>query len=310
MNLLHERKLFQRGALFFAGLVLLCVQVMQSPPSLAQTRQQKQTKPNERGLSASEARWEEHDIIERAVASICEERVRDPQGSVPIDQMAAQHALSLTDPKVVAGRKRAQRLLPVAKRLVPSALSRLAADYNLEALNLNWIYARVKAVNVIKLEVEAHDNAYWRPSEPDAIIFGTIFLAGIRSDEAMITVLAHELTHAVNGTDQSLQPLFRRVEARASTMGKLPIRGSMAAELTCEAVGLQAMRIHTGNALGKGTTRRLARAVGKNCVQRDLADATHLSPRETLRVLLALEPELAMAITVKEEKKRPSKSRN
>lgn len=204
---------------------------------------------------------------------------------------------------------RAERLLPLAKRLVPAALSRLAADYNLEPLNLNWISARVKIVNVIKLEMEAYDNAYWRPTEPNAIIFGTVFLAGIRSDEAMITVLAHELTHAVNGPDQSLRPLFARIEARASRIRNLQIQENMALELTCEAVGLQAMRTHTGRSLGKGTTRRLARAVGKNCVQRDLADATHLSPRETLRALLALEPELAMAITTAEEKRFP-KSRN
>lgn len=310
MTLLQGRKFSRRCVGMFAGLIFLCAQVMQSPHSSAQNRERKQTKPAERELLTGETRWEEHDIIERAVASICEERGRDPQGSIPIDQMAAQRTLPLNDPKVVAGRKRAERLLPVAKRLVPFALSRLAADYNLEALSLNWIHARVKAVNAIKPDVEAHDNAYWRPSEPHAIVFGTIFLAGIRSDEAMITVLTHELTHAVNGTDQSLQPLFARVEAKASRVGNTSIRGSMAVELTCEAVGLQAMRAHTGSALGKGTTRRLARAVGKNCVQRDLADATHLSPRETLRVLLALEPELAMAITMAEEKTRPQKNRN
>lgn len=302
--------MFQRGAVIFVGLILVYAQAVQSPHSSAQIRERKQTKPSERGLSADEPRWEEQDIIERAVASICEDRSRDPQGSTPIDQMAAQRMLPLTDNKVVAGRKRAERLLPVAKMLVPSALSRLAADYNLEPFSLNWIYARVKEVKVIKPEVEARDNSYWRPDDPNAIIFGTNFLAGIKSDEAMITVLAHELTHAVNGADQSLQPLFARVEARASRVGNLSIGGSMAAELTCEAVGLRAMRAQTGRALGKGTTRPLARAVGKNCVQKDLADANHLSPRETLRVLLALEPELAMAVTVGEDKRRSPRSRN
>jgi hypothetical protein len=221
--------------------------------------------------------------------------------------MAAQSALPLTDARVIDGKKRAERLLPVAKKLVPSTLSRLAADYNLEPLSLSWIRARVQAVNTIKPEVEAHDNSYWRPSEPNAIIFGTIFLAGIRSDEAMITVLAHELTHAINGTDQSLQPLFARLGARASEIGMLPIQGNVAVELTCEAVGLQVMRAHIGKALGKGTAKHLARAVGKNCVQRDLADANHLSPRETMQVLLALEPGLIKALAVAEEKKRPKK---
>lgn len=309
MSLLPKRK-STLSIVILGGLIALCIQMMQLTHSLAQTREIQQSKSRERGqVNADDARWHEHDIIERAVASICEDRRRDPQGSIPIDQMAVQPALPLTNPKVIEGKKRAERLLPLARKLVPSALSSLAAEYNLEPFNLNWIQARVKTVNVIKPEVEAYDNAYWRPSEGNAIVFGTIFLAGIRSDEAMVTVLAHELTHAVNGTDQSLQPLFERIKARASRIRNLSIQENMAVELTCEAVGLQAMQTHTGKGLGKGTTRRLARAVGKNCVQRDLADATHLSPRETLRALLALEPELAMAITVAEGK-RPAKNRN
>lgn len=310
MTSLQKSKLFIFSVIILGGLIALCVAVAPLPLGRAQNRDRQQTKANEaRQPNADDARWQEHDIIERAVASICEDRSRDPQGSIPIDQMAAQSALPLTNQKVIEGRKRAERLLPVAKKLVPSALSHLAADYNLEPLNINWIYSRVKAVNIIKPEMDAYDNAYWRPSEPNAIIFGTIFLAGIRSDEAMITVLVHELTHAVNGTDQSLQPLFSRVESRVSRLQNLSIQESMAVELTCEAVGLQAMRSHTGKALDKRTTRPLARAVGKNCVQRDLADATHLSPRNTLRALLTLEPELAIAITGAEEKRSP-KSRN
>lgn len=306
MTPLQQNKLSTFSMIILGGLVALCIHVVPLPFGSAQTRDRRQTKANEgRQPKADDARWQEHDIIERAVASICEDRSRDPQGSIPIDQMAAQQALPLTNQKVIDGRKRAERLLPVAKKLVPAALSRLAADYNLEPLNLDWIYSRVKTVNVIKPEMDAYDNAYWRPSEPNAIVFGTIFLAGIRSDEAMITVLAHELTHAVNGTDQSLQPLFNRIDSRVSRLRNLSIQESMAVELTCEAVGLQAMRSHTGRALDKRTTRRLARAVGKNCVQTDLADATHLSPRNTLRALLALEPELAMAITGAEEKRSP-----
>jgi hypothetical protein len=309
MSLLRRRKLSRRAVAVFAGVLLLCVPQLRAPNSSAQTRNRHQERQGASSAPAAGPRWEEHDVIERAAASICEERLRDRQGSVPIDQMAAQRPLPLTNPSVTAGRKRAERLLPVARRLVPSALSRLAADYNLEAVNLNWINERVKTVSVIKAEVEAHDNAYWRPSDPNAIIFGTNFLAGVRSDEAMITVLAHELTHAVDGTDRSLQPLFTRVEARASKVSRLRINERIAAELTCEAVGLQAMRAHTGKASRKVEVKRLARAMGKNCVRLDLADANHLSPRETLRVLLALEPELAMAVTVTEGKSRQPKSR-
>jgi hypothetical protein len=310
MKLFKRVELSHRSILLCAGTALLIAQGIDTPAGSAQVNARYPDGAHEIRVSAGESDIEARDSIERAVTSICEERVRDPKGSIPIDQMAVQPPRPLSDPLVIAGKKRAERLLPAAKRLVPSVLGRLAAHYNLEALSHNWILARVKAVNTIKPEIEAHDNAYWRPNEPNVIILGTVFLAGIRSDEAMITVLAHELTHAVNGTDQALRPLFARVETRASQIGNLSIQGEQAVELTCETVGLQTMHAHTGKAAGKGTTRRLARAVGKNCVQRDIADDSHLSPRQTLRVLLALEPGVTKVIAMAREKRHPRKVRD
>lgn len=301
MTLLKRDVLLRRCAVVLTVVLLLCAQSAASTHGNAQTRKRKRTAVKEKQVPARKAELGDDALVGRAVALICQERARDPQGSTPIDQMAAQRALPLTDRRVAAGRKRAERLLPAAKRLVPTMLSRLAAAYELEALSHSWINARVRAVNIIKPDEGALDNAYWRPGESDTITFGTIFLAGIQSDEAMITVLAHELTHAVNGSDEALHPLFMRVGARASQVSKAPIRESVAAELTCEAVGLQVVR-----ALSKGTIRPLARAVGKNCVQTDLADATHLSPRETMRVLLALDPALLRAVG--QEAKRPRRS--
>lgn len=303
MTLLNKSGLLRRCIAIFTVVLLLCAQPVASSHDRTQTRRRKRVAVKEKRPPAEKTDFGEGALIDRAITLICEERVRDPLGSIPIDQMAAQHALPLTDSRVIAGRKRAERLLPAAKRLVPIILGRLAAAYNLEALSHDWINTRVRAVNTIKPDEGALDNSYWRPNEPNAITFGTIFLAGLRSDEAMIAVLAHELTHAVNGSDEALQPLFARVGGRASQVEKVSIRESMAAELTCEAVGIQVMR-----ALSKGTIRPLARAVGKNCVQTDLADATHLSPRETMRVLLALDPVLLRTITVAQGAKRPRRS--
>lgn len=274
--------------------LVLSPQFMPLLSSSASIRGEQQQPSKGRGTPA-----EEDNLIDRAVALICNERERDPQGSITIDQMARQPDLPITNPRVAASKKRAERLLPKAKRLVPSALNRIAAAYGLEPLSLNWIIARVKAVTSVKIDVEAHDNAAWRPSEPNSIIFGTVFLAGIRSDEAMITVLAHELTHAINGTDEGLQPLLLRVEARASTLLNRPVRSDAAAELLCDLVGIRAMRDQTGSGPSRGgITRRLSRALGKDCVRVNLTDETHLPPRETLRILVALQPELASAIAL------------
>ncbi len=236
------------------------------------------------------------DSVERAMNSICTQRGRDPQATVPIDEMATQQVLPLTHPQVIAARKRAESLLPVAKRLVPFALSHIAAMNDLKPLSLRWIITRVQAVKTIKTEVEERDNSAWRSSEPDAIVFGTIFLAGLRSDEAIIAVLAHELTHAVNGTDQALQPVFTHIGTKAARIGS-PVSVSAAAELTCELVGIEVLRDYVSQTSKSGpTAQRLIRAFEKDCVRKDLADENHLSPRQTMRLLLKLEPDVSTAI--------------
>jgi hypothetical protein len=310
MTPLKKSGLLRHSTIIFIGIILLCVQFMEMPRSSAQTRKRRRaTASVKKAPTVREAL--KPDMVERAITTICQERIRDPQGSIPIDVMASQPPLPLDDPRVVEGRRRAERLLPVAKRLVPIALSRLAASYDLEPLSLNWIVSRANTVGTINAEVEAHDNAAWRPNEPRAITFGTIFLAGLRSDEAMITVLAHELTHAVNGTDQALQPLLSRIGAKASQMRGSPVEGEIAVELASEMVGIQVLREYTGRSSKGGVMRRhLARALGKDCVRLDLADAHHLSPRETMRILLRLDPTLTSALAGGGDgKKRPRKRR-
>ena len=235
----------------------------------------------------------ELESIDTAISNICEERSLDRQGTIPIDEMAMQHALPFSDPRVIAGKERAQRLLPVARRLVPATLARLAFAYQSPAINRDRITARLSLVDTIKLDIEQRDNAIVRPSEPHAIIFGTIFLAGLRSDEAMIAVLSHELTHVADGPDHLLNGLFDRVALRASQLSGWQIEEEPAMELTCELVGVHVMQTYSsGGSSGESKSRRLARAFGKDCVRHDLADEAHLSPRQTLRMLLLLEPSL------------------
>ncbi|HKC65426.1 MAG TPA: hypothetical protein VKB86_17425 [Pyrinomonadaceae bacterium] len=236
---------------------------------------------------------ESQDIVERAIGAVCQERERDPLGSVPIDVMQAKPSLPLSHPDAIAGLKRAERLLPAAKELVVAALRDLSNEYNIEDLRIRSAFLRVMAVDKIEPDVELRDNASVMLSTPHTVYFGTIFLAGLQSDEGMISVIAHELTHIADGKEDSLHPLFRLVARRASTLTGMHIAGRRPEELTCDLVGAMVARAYITRTPGRETlARRLARAIEHNCVEEDGTDEAHLSPRNTMRALLALDPTL------------------
>jgi hypothetical protein len=242
--------------------------------------------------------------VERAIGTACAERIRDPLGSTPIDEMQARPSLSVNHPDAVAGARRAERLLPVTKRLVANAIVQLAKDYDLYGTaaaraRINLATSRVQAVKRVRPDVDARDNASVVLREPRVIEFGTIFLAGLKSDEAMVSVLAHELTHVASGQSDSLRPLFRAIARRASTRTGLRIQGQRAEELSCDMVGVTAARaLIREEASWEPPQRRLARAVEHNCVDDDSSDEDHLSPRNTIRALFALDLDLARELLV------------
>jgi len=233
-------------------------------------------------------------LVERAVGIACAERMRDPLASVPIDVMQARPSLNVTHPDAQAGAKRAERLLPLAKQLVGRVLLKLARDYGVSATpsgtaRVSAAVARVQAVRRIKPDVDARDNASVLLREPHTIEFGTIFLASLRSDEGMISVLGHELTHIADGQADSLRPLFRAVALRAAARAGLRVSGQRAEELTCDLVGMMTAREFIDeNASWEPLTRRLARAIEHNCVDDDASDDEHLSPRNTIRAVFSL----------------------
>ncbi len=238
-------------------------------------------------------------LVERAIGATCAERVRDPFGSMPIDEMQARPSLPVSNPDAVTGARRADRLLPATRKLVTGAIVQLAREYDLfdtgaSRARINTAIARVEAVKRIKPDVDARDNASVVLREPRTIEFGTIFLAGLRSDEAMISVLAHELTHIASGQSDSLRPLFRAIARRASARTGLRIQGQRAEELACDLVGVMAAhRFINETPSWEPLPRRLARAFEHNCVDDDASDEDHLSPRSTIRALFALDVSLA-----------------
>lgn len=270
-----------------------------TPSSRAQTRQQSgaHSTVSRESFTAADRR-----LVEKAIGATCAERIRDPLGSMPIDEMQARPSLPVNNPDAVAGARRAESLLPTTRVLVSNAIVKLAKEYDLYSnnsarLRVTSATQRVEAVRRIKPDVDARDNASVVLREPRAIEFGTIFLAGLRSDEAMISVLAHELTHIASGQPDSLRPLFRAIGRRAATRTGLRIQGQRAEELACDLIGVMAARQFINQTPSwEPLPRRLARAFEHNCVDDDASDEDHLSPRNTIRALLALDVTIAGAV--------------
>ena len=237
-------------------------------------------------------------LVEEATGIVCSEARMDPRSSVAIDDMQARPSLPVQSPEARAGAVRAQRLLPLAKNLVIEALKQLVIDYgfqNSRGLEVKVAQGieRVQAVRSVRPDVESRDNASVFLSRPHTITFGTIFLAGLRSDEGMISVLAHELMHIADGDHDSLRLLVSAVGTKANSLTGMDIRGQRSEELTCDLIGAMAVRAYISETPGyESITRRLSRSIEHNCVDVDEGDEDHLSPRNTIRALLSLNPVL------------------
>lgn len=252
-------------------------------------------------------------LVDNAIGIVCTQAKLDPQSSFAIDDMQARPSLPLQSPEAQAGAERAQRLLPVAKSLMINSLRQLVVEYGFDKsprfeARLRQATARVNAVQKVRPDMESRDNASVFLSKPHVITFGTIFLAGLRSDEGMISVLAHELMHIADGDNDSLRPLVSAVGNRASDLTGLDIRGQRAEEITCDLIGAIAARAYVAGTPGyESITRRLARSIQHNCVEQDEGDDDHLSPRNTIRALLALNPALVRELINDREERTPGR---
>ena len=305
MKLLGTRRKakFARLSCVLLLIVISCsaTSVTSSHAQTRRTRNQTQASHLRAAMTA-----EERELVERAITVVCQERVKDPKGSLTIDDMQGRPSLPVRSPEAVAGAERAQKLLPIAKELVSDELQMLAKQYGytkqsrlLRALN------RVRAVRRIKPDMESRDNASVYLRTPHVITFGTIFLAGLPSDEAMVSVLAHELTHIADGDSDDLKPLFRLIGNRASSLTAMSIHGQRAEELSCDLVGALTGRAFVVQSPSyEPLPRRIARSVEHNCVTEDEGDDDHLSPRNTIRALMALEKELPRELVYGHQERR------
>jgi len=249
-------------------------------------------------------------LVEEATGVVCTEAKLDPHGSMAIDDMQARPSLPVQTPEAREGAARAQRLLPLAKNLVVTSLKQLAVEYGVQNVRgfdvkIQQGIDRVLAVKTVHPDMDSRDNASVFLSRPHTITFGTIFLAGLRSDEGMISVLAHELMHIADGDHDGLRVLVSAVGARAAGLTGIEIHGQRSEELTCDLIGAMAVRAYVSDSPGyESIARRLSRSIEHNCVDVDEGDDDHLSPRNTIRALLALNPVLVREL-INDREERP-----
>lgn len=249
-------------------------------------------------------------LLEEAIGVVCTQAKLDPKSSVAIDEMQARPSLPVHSPEAREGAERAQRLLPLAKNLVIASLRQLATEYGFEKsakfnVKIQHAVDRVNGVRSVKPDMDSRDNASVFLSKPRVITFGTIFLAGLRSDEGMISVLAHELMHIADGDNDSLRQLVAAVGKKASDLTGLEVHGQRGEEITCDLVGAMAVRAYIAGTPGyESIARRVARSIQHNCVEQDEGDEDHLSPRDTIRALLALHPVLVKELINDREERR------
>jgi hypothetical protein len=291
-----------RRAVLGSLLILVCLST-----ALAQ-KQTKTESHSTRSLPTMSA--EAKALLEEAIGVVCTQAKLDPKSSVAIDEMQARPSLPVHSPEARDGAERAQRLLPLTKNLVIASLRQLATEYGLEKsarfnVKIKNAIDRVNAVRSVKPDMDSRDNASVFLSKPRVITFGTIFLAGLRSDEGMISVLAHELMHIADGDNDSLRPLVAAIGKKASDLTGLEVHGQRGEEITCDLIGAMAVRAYIAGTPGyESIARRVARSIQHNCVEQDEGDEDHLSPRDTIRALLALHPVLVKELINDREERR------
>jgi hypothetical protein len=291
-------KAFRQSSFLSLLLVVLVLSNISVTQVNAQRRKptiKKNTKPvsSSTGVASSNTTPIDKEKVLQSMGVVCSERTKDPLASMPIDVMQSRPSVSLNHPDSQAGTTRARRLLPTTRELVIKAIQELGKKYNIEQWRINLATRRIQKVTKIKPDPELRDNASVTLSEPDTISFGTIFLVGLPSDEGMISVLSHEMTHLADGRQNTLQPLFRAIGVRATTVLGMRVAGQKAEELTCDLIGAVAARYLIERTPNKDAlVRRLARSLQHNCVSEDDTDDDHLSPRTTMRAVISLDPTL------------------
>ncbi len=232
---------------------------------------------------------------DKTLRRLCEE------GSQTAESSFDDSDLENNNPKawkqVDAGMKRAEKLLPLTKRLVIDSLKAMPESFNLSADQLAQAQKNIQAVNTVVLDKEISDSAEVRDEDPNRIHIGAGYAIFLTSDEETVLLLGHELTHVAD-FDGNLRSFIHTVAKIAEDNADVHPTRSQRPDLTCDFIGEQAtkrfIRMHPTK---ETVAMRFSHALDYNCgYNTDDSDDEHLSQDDTLRALLVLDSELSNLI--------------
>ena len=203
------------------------------------------------------------------------------------------------------GIERAERLLPLAKKLVIESLRQLPAEFNASPGEVARAEHFVNAINSVVLDMDLDDAAEFEDDSPDSVRIGPGYALFLETDEETIMLLGHELTHAAE-QERNLNEFVRTVATKVETdAGVYPGRAQRH-DLTCDFIGEQVLkRFIKLNPSKESSALRLSHALDYNCDDdNDDSDDEHLSQDDTLKALLSLDPELNRLILGETQAKR------
>jgi hypothetical protein len=194
--------------------------------------------------------------------------------------------------QVQLGIKRAERLLPTAKRLVVESLRGLPASFNVSSDELSRAQNFVSDVNTVVLDKELDNVAEFQDENPTEVHIGPEYGLYLDSDEETLVLLGHELTHAAE-QDRNLKTFYHTVAAKVESATSVKVDRAQREDLSCDFIGEQVLKRYIKqNPTKESAATRLSRSLDYNCDNIDDSDDEHLSQDDTLTALLLLDPEL------------------
>lgn len=196
--------------------------------------------------------------------------------------------------EVASGMDNVERLLPLARHLSLEALREQARQYRIKPSELELAERNINAVRRIVLDQELGDRAEVDDDVPEEIRIGAEYAEYLGNDEDAVLLLGHELTHAAARHD-NLTGFVQQITANAEREAGVRPTEDQQEDLACDFIGAQVLKTYVRRHPSRESEReRLARALDyENGDEPDAeGDEEHLSERETLRAILALDPEL------------------
>ena len=212
---------------------------------------------------------------------------------------------------VQRGIKNLHRLLPLAKRWTLETLQQATAEYEL------WPSARPRVTQLINgvrsfvRDPDLRSMAAVRDDRLSEIRVDPEYAPYLVSDDVAIFVLAHELTH-VAARSGKLNRFIEGVAQQAKGAAEVEPVADQREDLACDFVGaLVLKRFITVNPTNDSAATRLSRVLGYESPAERFArawedfclsyngysgDDDHLTQYQTIRALLALDPELQSLI--------------